>query len=70
MPDDKRCPECGEPYEYRLRNSLAYEFRVTNEYRCDPDQHPYVYFHEIPTGQAEAAAYGSHHRPDGGVVVE
>lgn len=61
MPDDtpeRTCPSCGEAYEYRLPNRKAYLFRVANEYRCDPAQHPYVYFHRIPTEQSVEVPYG------------
>lgn len=51
------CPKCGNGYEYRLPQQDAYRFRVTNEYRCDPRQHGYVYFHAISTDQAINIAY-------------
>jgi len=55
---DRTCPNCGGPYLYRLPNKAAYRFHVANEYRCDPRQHPYVYFHQIPTEQAVEIVYG------------
>lgn len=66
MPDDspeRECPNCGEEYDYRLPNKAAYRFGVANEYRCDPPQHPYVYFHKIPTEQSVEIVYGKGAQP-------
>lgn len=61
------CPSCGEPYEYRVRDhgGVATTFNVANEYRCDPPQHPHVYFHKIPAEQAVDIAYPPRKGPMG-----
>lgn len=59
---DGRCPSCGRPYDYRIRdrNGVARSFHVANEYRCDPPQDPHVYFHTIDGEQAVRIAYDVH----------